>query len=268
MKIITLIEDTSEDPKLEAQHGLSFYVETEHHKLLADTGASDLTWRNAEQLGVDVSGVDTVILSHGHYDHTGGALTFARQHPAAQIYMQGSAGRDYYNGERYIGIDKALLSLPQMHLLSGDCVIDSELSLFTGITGSHRRPAGNRTLFEKKNGTPVPDTFEHEQCVVIETENRTVLLSGCAHNGILNILEAFEARYRKEPDMVISGFHMMKQTEYTDEELQTIRDTAMELKKRKTQFFTGHCTGQPAFALMKEILNDRLTRFYTGFQIV
>lgn len=71
MHILTLIENTTHSALL-CEHGLSFYIETPNHRLLVDTGSSGRFLENARVLGVDISGVDTAILSHGHYDHCGG----------------------------------------------------------------------------------------------------------------------------------------------------------------------------------------------------
>ena len=76
MKIITLIENTEGSCGCASKHGLSFYIETNHHTLLMDTGPNSLLKENAETLGIDLKKVDTVILSHGHYDHGGGLPTF------------------------------------------------------------------------------------------------------------------------------------------------------------------------------------------------
>ena len=126
MRIINLVENELGDSGCEAAHGLSFYVETDNHKLLFDSSPSELVICNARKLGVDLSSVDTVILSHGHYDHSGGILPFVEINPRAKIYMQYNAGGEYYafdgedKGFRYIGIDKKILSLPQLLLLKGD----------------------------------------------------------------------------------------------------------------------------------------------------
>ena len=87
MKIVTLVENTCGYEGCIAEHGLSLYIETEKHKLLLDTGQTDAVVKNAEVLGVDLSLVDTVILSHGHYDHSGGILPFSQINHTAQIIM-------------------------------------------------------------------------------------------------------------------------------------------------------------------------------------
>src|SRR5699024_564782 len=111
MRIITLIENTPGAPGCVHEHGLSLYVETARHTLLMDTGATGALADNAAALGLDLSRVDTVVLSHGHYDHAGGLWRLVELAPHAQIYMQRGAGRDFYHGDRYIGIDKAILDL-------------------------------------------------------------------------------------------------------------------------------------------------------------
>lgn len=160
MKIITLMENTCGAEGFLFEHGLSLYIETKKHKILMDTGSSDGFLKNAERLGVDLTGVDAVFLSHGHYDHSGGILAFSELNPSASIYMQKLAGGDYYHGDRYIGIDKKILKLPQAKLLQGNCKLDEELSLFTDITGRRCYPQSNLALTKKrekkKSRIPLP----------------------------------------------------------------------------------------------------------------
>lgn len=162
MKIVTLVENTCGHKYCIAEHGLSVYVETEKHRLLLDTGQTDAVVKNAEVLGIDLSAVDTVILSHGHYDHSGGILPFSQINHTAQIIMQRSAAEPHYNGERYIGIDRAILDLPNVRLIDGDMRIDDELFLFSDITGRRCYPQGNHRLLRMENGVKVPDDFAHE----------------------------------------------------------------------------------------------------------
>lgn len=271
MRIINLIEDTQSAENLYYEHGLSFYIETKEHKILLDTGASDRFIQNAECLGIDLTKVDTVVLSHGHYDHAGGILAFAELNPSAKIYMQKSAGKDYYNlrdgKEKYIGIDKAILELSQVYFLEGNYQIDEELFLFTNITGRRYWAESNLLLKQKVEERFIQDEFLHEQCLVIKEGNENVLLSGCAHNGILNILDAYQQRMEGLPSKVISGFHMMKKGEYTEEEIQTIQNTAKELKEIPAVFYTGHCTGEKAFEIMKKIMGEQLIFVHSGEEV-
>ena len=269
MKIVTLVENTSADESCIAEHGLSIYIETEKHKLLLDTGQTDAVVKNAEVLGIDLSAVDTVILSHGHYDHSGGILPFSQVNHTAKIIMQRKATEPHFNGERYIGIDRTILDLPDVQLIDGDVQLDEELFLFSGITGRRCYPQGNRKLSRMENGLQVPDDFAHEQCLVITQNGRRWLLSGCSHNGILNILDKYREIFGNVPDYVVTGFHMMKKDgEHTEKEKAVIVQTAEELAKMNTVFYSGHCTGIPAFELMKEIMGDKLIALHSGKTII
>lgn len=269
MKIITLVENSCGNENCIAEHGLSIYIETEKHKLLLDTGQTDAIIKNAEVLGIDPSAVDTVILSHGHYDHSGGILPFSKLNHTAQIIMQKSAAEPHFNGERYIGIDKAILDLPNVRLIEGDVQLDDELFIFSRITGRRCYPQGNKKLSCIKNNEKIEDDFCHEQCLVITQNGKHWLLSGCAHNGILNILDRYGELFDSYPDFVITGFHMMKREgEHTEEEKALIIQTAQELAKMNTVFYSGHCTGIPAFEIMKEIMGDKLIALHSGETVI
>lgn len=265
MKIVTLVENTCGNDSCIAEHGLSIYIETERHKLLMDTGQTDAFIRNAEAVGVDLSTVDTVVLSHGHYDHSGGIIPFSELNDTARIIMQRTAAEPHYNGERYIGIDKAILDLPNIVMINGDKRLDDELFLFGGITGRRCYPQGNNKLSRIRDGEKLPDDFAHEQCLVVTQSGKNWLMSGCAHNGILNILDRYKEIFGDLPDYVISGFHMMKRDgEFTEDEKSVIIQTARELANTNVVFYSGHCTGIPAFELMKKIMGDRLIALHSG----
>lgn len=264
MKIVILMEDTCGDPSCSYEHGLSVYVETKKHKLLIDTGATDAFMHNAAKLSIDLTKVDTVILSHGHYDHAGGILSFYEQNKTARIYMQRSACGDHYHGERYIGIDKRIEKLDSVRMLDGDDRLDEELFLFSGITGREYFAESNLALSKRDGGETIPDDFAHEQCLVITQDGENTLISGCAHNGILNIISRYRQMFAQDPVQVISGFHMMKKDAYTNEEAETIKRTAQRLCGMETIFYTGHCTGDQAMQLMAPILGEKLVRIHSG----
>lgn len=271
MKIVNLIENTEGSRGCLFEHGLSFYVETSKHKLLVDAGATDAFIKNAEKLEIDLKQIDMVILSHGHYDHAGGILGFAKKNPNARILMQRSAGEEYYHRNdvitKYIGIDPQIMELPQVELIEGNKKVDEEIFLFGGVTGRKLWPSGNRELKVKKGEEFFQDEFLHEQYLVLEENSRRVLISGCAHNGILNILEKYREIYGADPDIVISGFHMRKKSGYTEEDMDTVRKIAEELKKTDTIFYTGHCTGEIPYQILKESMGDQLVYVHSGDEI-
>ena len=275
MRILNLVENELGESGCEAAHGLSFYVETDNHKLLFDSSPSDVVIRNAQKLGVDLPAVDTVILSHGHYDHSGGILPFVELNPRAKIYMQQNAGGEYYafdgedKGFRYIGIDKKILSLPQVQLLKGDIKIDDELQVFTVDQRAYPLPSTNKRLRELCNGQYIQDEFHHEQNLLLTAGGKKILFCGCAHNGILNVMETLERKFGPAslPDLVIGGFRLMKRTEFSEADTTEVTEIANRLIAYKAHFATCHCTGLPVFNQMKEIMGDQLSYVRSGDEV-
>ena len=120
---------------------------------------------------------------------------------------------------------------------------------------------------EKTENGWIQDEFEHEQYLVISEEDQTVLISGCAHNGILNIMDKAVDILEKAPDVVISGFHMMQKNGYSAEDIENICKTAEELKQWPTIYYTGHCTDLFPFETMKEIMGDQLRYAHCGDEV-
>lgn len=271
MRIVNLIENIKGNPECDFEHGLSLYVETQKHKLLMDTGCSDKFLENAKRLSVQLENVDSVVLSHGHYDHGGGLLDFAKINSHARIYVRENAFLDFYHGKdenkRYIGLDKRISNLAQLYYVSGNMRMDKELFLFTNVTSRILWPSSNLELTVEKDGVLVQDDFSHEQYLVISQNGKNILISGCAHNGILNILEKYHQIFSKNPDVVISGFHMMKKSGYKQEDIDLIEKTAWKLKDYRTKFYTCHCTGEEPYERMKRILREQIDYVKSGEEV-
>lgn len=272
MKVTTIIENTEGADGCVPLHGLSFFVETDAHRILFDAGPSDEALRNAERLGIDLRTVDMAVLSHGHYDHSGGLPAFAALNPTAKIYMQRRAGGENYafdgpeKGYRYIGIDKSILNLPQVCLIDGDARIDDEVSLFKVSRRAHPLPSTNKRIVMKSGDGYVQDDFAHEQSMYVRSGGKRVLLAGCAHSGILNIMEAFVDAFGRDelPHAVFGGFHLMRKTGYDDADRAEQLEIARRLREYPCKFYTCHCTGLEPYELMKSVMGDQLAYVHTG----
>lgn len=271
MNVYCLMDDTAGEGFC-CEHGLSLYIETKKHRILADCGQSALTFRNAEKLGIDISSVDTLILSHGHYDHTGGTFEFRRLNSKASIYIRSNADGDFYNlkngNEKYIGADKNLFNMPGLVLTDGNTEIDDEISLFTQPGMKYPMPGGNKILVRKTDKGFADDDFSHEQYAVISENGKRILVSGCAHRGILNILYEFKGLYGCSPDAVITGFHTVKAEGYGESDISELEGIAAELMKFDTVFYTGHCTSVPGYDIMKKVMGEKLILIHSGDKLI
>ncbi len=264
-----LAENTSNLPDLKSEHGLSLYLETQQHKILFDTGASNLFAENAAKLNIDLSQVDIAIISHGHYDHGGGIKTFLDLNKKAKIYIHRKAAGQYFakrqNGsDAYIGLDKTLFSSNRFHFTDSVLKIDDELTLFSDVTGDRLSPSGNKDLYKEENGIRSHDDFLHEQNTIIKENGVYTLIAGCAHRGIVNIIDRCWQITKHMPDHIIGGFHLHNRSANTDEETNIIDTIGWYLSETKSQYYTGHCTGIEPYNRLKGILEDRIETISTG----
>ncbi len=270
MHVTVLAENTAARDGVVAEHGLALLVETGERTILCDGGQSAALLSNAAALKKDLSAVDTAILSHGHYDHSGGLSAFAAQYPDVPRVLRVGANGDFFHGERYIGIDKTLASGDSCRFVFGGVTdLGNGVSVFGGFDSVFDRPFANAGLTVRENGIERPDDFSHEQATVVCENGKRVLISGCAHSGILNILGMFTTLYGGMPDAVFSGFHTVKNEPYTGAEIAQLQILASALAATGATFYTGHCTGDEAVDVMKPLLGDRLVRMRCGdsFQI-
>lgn len=273
MEITVLVENTTNNNQLSSEHGLSLYIRTQSQKILFDVGASELFEKNAKVLGIDLTKVGQLIISHGHYDHGGGLPRFLELNSHAQIFVHQKAFGDYYSktaegGLKYIGLDKDSEHSHQIKHLSKDTTIDNELQIFMNILGTEYYPTGNQRLFMKSNEGIVQDSFAHEQNLVINSKENRILIAGCAHNGIVNIINHINEKIDRPITHVISGFHMYNRKENKSEEPHIINEIGKLLLEFDCDYYTGHCTGDKAYESLKVILKDRIHKISTGDTII
>lgn len=271
MIIKTLVENTTIADAFEAEHGLSLYIETKKHKLLFDLGASELFAENAEKMGVDLSAVDAVFISHGHADHGGGLETFLKVNTKAKIYLNAKAFEKHYSnrpsGIANIGLNSALLPNERFVFVGNTFKIDEELELFSNVTGSRLNPSGNETLLMEKDAVLVPDDFAHEQNLIIKENGETLLIAGCAHRGIVNIVEHYNAMKNSYPSHVIGGFHLYNRSKKKSENPEVIEQIGAFLLTTGSNYHTCHCTGLESYNHLKEIMGEKIDYLATGSQL-
>ena len=261
MRIRVLMENTALNESFIAEHGLSLYIEANGKKILFDAGQTDAFAENARKLDVDLSQVDFCVLSHGHYDHSGGLMRFLALNDHAPVYMHRLAPEPHFNGTvKYIGIDPMLANHPR--IIHTDDMLDlgSGMQLCTCNARACGCPASARGMTVQRDGKFIQDDFAHEQYLTIEEDGQRIVISGCSHKGILSIVQWLE------PDVLVGGFHFVK-LDPAGEDAAFLNDAAQQLMTRACIYYSGHCTGEAAFAFLKARMGERLQKMPAGTEI-
>ena len=267
-RLVVLSDNRTNNKLLQTEHGLSVYLECPSGKYLLDTGASDLFIRNAKILGIDLADVDYCLISHGHNDHIGGLPYFFKLNSKAKVILSGAIpGTEYASMRRY------------QHSLTGDVDFSQDkdrfvfvnessnvgaVKVYANIEKRNPIPLGNKNLLcSDAAGQFVPDNFIHELAFVIDG----VLFTGCAHSGILNILQSIDVPI----SLSIGGFHLLDahldQTYETDQQLNRIAVSLHE-DYPHVHFYTGHCTGDHCFDMLTQSNNTHIHQFHCGEEIL
>lgn len=268
MIVKVLMENRAKSEDFVTEHGLSMYIEASDRKILFDTGETDKFLINAEKMGVDLSQVDIVVISHGHYDHAGGVEAFIKVNAKAKVYMHGEAFIPHASrkdGElKDAGVDPELKDNERIILVNEDIFFDDDLILFSQIKSSKYVPEGNSRLLMKRDDDWVEDNFHHEQSLIIKEGKNRVLISGCSHRGIINILEQ-AMEYSDIPlTHVIGGFHLYDIKLDDPKDVEFISRISNELEAFNVKFYTVHCTGYDQFLWLKHRLGDRIEYISAG----
>lgn len=273
MKIVTLIENHTEN-ELKCEHGLSFYIEYGGKSYLLDAGQSELFAANAEALGIHLADVDKAVISHAHYDHVGGFGVFTQMNSDAAIYMQTEGKRQCFSkkadGLEDIGIPDHIRSALEGRVIyaDGDMKIADGVYLIAHHVEGLAERGRQMNMFSKTREKEEYDDFSHEQSLVFELPEGLVVFNSCNHGGVdLAIEEASAAFGGKRILAMLGGFHLMgsRGPESMRDDREQVCALAQKLLDSNVEkIYTGHCTGTQAFAIMKEILGDKLEELVTG----
>lgn len=269
VRITALVENTSALPGVTAAHGLSLFIGVHGRRILFDAGPSGMLCRNADAMGIDLASVDSAVISHGHYDHGGALREFMSVNERAKIYVRRCAFGKYLSKGtgtlRYIGLDAELAGDWRIVFTENEADLGDSLTLFSGVCGRSHLSSMNGKLYEGSDGTVIPDRFLHEQSLVIRDTDGDVLVTGCSHAGIVNIVDEYRRRYgRSVPLTVVGGFHLYDVSGDRYEDESAILSLADALLETGAMYYTCHCTGEKAYLMMKERMGDRLAYLSAG----
>ena len=267
MKVTVLVDNIANEASgLNAEHGLSFWLQTDDGNFLVDVGATSLFVENACKMGIDIADADYLILSHAHADHVGGLSAFLNINRKAKIYLSSYVrGLNCYSTrrgiKRDISIDHNLLQEHKERFIFVEkyTEIAKSVKLICNIPVIYPVPMANATLLANDE----QDDFLHEIAVAVDSNAGTSILSPCTHRGILNILNAMKG-YRVVN--FIGGLHLLDSDEKNIfESEEDIESLSREILNRNISLYTGHCTGKVAKDILSRELGKRFKEFHTGF---
>ncbi|NLC07616.1 MAG: MBL fold metallo-hydrolase [Syntrophomonadaceae bacterium] len=264
--ISILVENTVQLPGLKAEHGWSVFIESSKGRILFDTGQSPLLLANAKLLGLDLSAVDKIVISHGHYDHTGGLAEILQLNPVAQVYAHPDIFKPRFyrrpdGTAREIGMPKEIINSKRF-TLSRESVALFPGCLTTGEIPKSQPDLTVKHFFEDRAGTH-PDLIKDDQALILESRKGLIVILGCCHSGLKATFDRVKALTGQTSIyMVIGGMHL------NGASAELVKQTIRALREYSVQRIgLGHCTGaMGTFALQTEF-PDRCFPCLTGLRM-
>ncbi|MBN1308140.1 MAG: MBL fold metallo-hydrolase [Chitinispirillaceae bacterium] len=257
LAVTILIDNRSEDPRFLAEHGLSLCIQADDRRILFDAGQSDTFFYNAEKLNIELRSIDTLVLSHGHYDHTGGVGRMLEINPALEVYCHPGVfilrySRRPDGSMKPIGLSKATADalhrcVDTIHWISRPIWLTEDI----GITG----PIPRRTVFEDTGGAffldpeaERPDPVEDDCAMWFITGRGVTVITGCCHSGLVNTIEQVRSITGALPGIaIIGGFHLLHAS------MERIEATCDYLHSAGVgKIVPCHCTGEAAVECMEQ----------------
>jgi 7,8-dihydropterin-6-yl-methyl-4-(beta-D-ribofuranosyl)aminobenzene 5'-phosphate synthase len=256
MKVTCAVDDqVCEGAGLRAEHGISFVIETGENRVLFDTGQTgSVLLSNLSNLGFVPSQLDAIVLSHAHNDHVGGLEGLLGSVTGIPLYAHPTLFRPRYRVKdgAYEKVGPCfrqdwLESHVQLHLRAEPLEVVPGVWT-SGAIATRTEPEGSSPTHKVQQGEGwMPDPYEDDQSLVLKTEQGLVLLCGCCHAGLLNVLAQVRHVFGADPVAAVGGIHLVNadksQLGYVVEKL---------LGHGPPQMWLGHCTGQAAFRFLVE----------------
>ncbi|MBR3816769.1 MAG: MBL fold metallo-hydrolase [Clostridia bacterium] len=264
-----ILIDNIGDKDYLCEWGLSVFINHEGKNILLDTGASSKFRENARKMGIDLEQTDYGVLSHAHYDHADGLPYFFKLNSKADFYLSENCRENCYGKRwifgKYIGIKKGIMKdfANRIKYVSEKTELYRNAYILPHFDGDFTEAAKKAGLFVKEGRKTVPDNFNHEVSLVLRTEKGLVILNSCSHAGVENIIDEVREAFPEEKIVAyIGGLHLFRSTEAD------VLSLAAKVKKLGIQkIYTGHCTGDKAFAILKKELGESLVQLRSGLEI-
>lgn len=274
----TILMENHGDFLFYKEHGLSFYLEVADKRVLLDGGSSGKFTQNAKELNISLPDVDFAVLSHGHYDHSDGFSAFFQENTTAPLYVRREAFAPYFSftsgTPKYVGIHKRLQGeesqVQQRYRPVADPVTALSPSLYLVGQPDCKSPEGSTVIRAKQEGLYqvkrgwddfVPDTFSHQQSLVVLEETQLVIFNSCCHGDVVAIIDQILTLFpHYHRFSLVGGLHLPVThcgTILFDQN--EVQNLGKALKDRGlVTLLTGHCTSPLAVQLLEESLQEQI----------
>lgn len=275
VRVTALIENNPDDKKeLFYEHGLSLYIELEDTNLLFDTGQTGDFIKNSEKLKKSIQDLDYVVISHGHYDHSGGVHRLLATLNRKTEFVVGDEffdlkykkledGTYKFNGNSFHQSQIEEKGIHLRKIEEDTTYLNDRILIFHNFKRSNEYELRNERFFIQQGETYLPDDFKDEIALGILTSKGLVVVVGCSHVGIINILTDIRKRVNIPIYAVIGGTHLVEADEVR------MNRTVMALKEMGIQSIAvSHCTGEEGSKRLSSEFGTRFIRNNTGNVIV
>lgn len=280
MKLISLIDNTAVDDKLFSENGMSFFVEFGGKNYIIDTGLTGKAAENARRMQLPTDELDAVVLTHNHAAHVGGIDSFMRLSPDAEIYLRAGAQTERFRKTGFfkepVGAGKAFFKkyADDLILFNRFSEVAEGFYLASCETFDEKDLNPDRSYFALDGKKQLPYDCSDECFAVLFPKKRKadglVIIGGCFHCGVQNMLETVKQNWYGIPVLaIVGGFHFMGSNPKTlgcSSEYITAQARALKLSNAE-KIYACHCTGFKGFDIMDEALGDKLMYIGGGEEI-
>ena len=263
LKIVILAENSIEKRGLIAEHGLSFYIEYGDEKYLFDTGQGLVLSHNAKKLDIDLNEISSVILSHGHDDHTGGLAEILELNPEIEVIAHKDAFIPKFkksNGKlEFRGSKTKLKDIKNFKDIQNKEVVEDGIYLTGEVSAKGKEYINEKYIKEVEEEKKV-DNFNDDISLYIKTKKGLVILLGCSHKGVINIVEHVRKKTgKKKIRAILGGMHLKHSSDKKVEEIINYFE-----KLNLDLLVPIHCTGRRAAMMMKDKFKNKVKIASTG----
>ncbi len=247
-KCTILLENSrSELLSTQIEHGLSLLIEVNNKKLIFDVGSTGIFYNNAKLMNIKLNDIQSIILSHSHYDHCSGLLSYLEKERIENLYV----GKDFFKPKYALndstitylgcGFDKKYLenNKVKIHEINTLFEIEESLYIVTNFKQHYEHEQIPQRFVHGELSSLEKDSFSDEVALIKKRKDGLTLIVGCAHRGILSIIKSINALFELDIDTVIGGVHLK---DVSTQHLEKTNKELINLGIKKTYFC--HCSGK------------------------